>query len=91
MREILSGKPSSMVSKFKINLILGFSSNALIECYLFNILSLSIAKNNELLSQYIRKHKHVMFLDNENISEKIDYIFKNYKKLLQHYKTMVWD
>ena len=64
-----------IVSKFKINLILGFSSNALIECYLFNILSLSIAKNNELLSQYIRKHKHVMFLDSENISEKIDYIF----------------
>ena len=25
--------------------------------------------------QYIRKHKHVMFLDSENISEKIDYIF----------------
>lgn len=81
----------NVISDYNINLVLGFSSNALIECYLFNILSLSIANKNELLSRYIKKHNHVMIIGNEEISEKIDYIFSNYKILLQHYKTMVWN
>ena len=80
-----------VVSDYNINLVVGFSSNALIECYLFNILSLSIAKKNELLSKYIKKHKHVISIEDEEISKKIDFIFNNYKNLLHHYKTMVWD
>lgn len=75
-----------------IDLVLGISSNALFECYLLDILSLSIGRKNQLLYNFHRKYDICLSLKNQNdlLTKLID-INNNYYDLLKYYKQRLWN
>ncbi len=79
------------IDTYSIDLIIGISSNALFECYLLNTMSLSIAKNNELLSKYQKNYDVCLSIDKfRSLLDAINQIDKNYTKYINYYKQRLW-
>ena len=90
--EILNPKINILESirNNNIDLVIGTSSNILLESYLVDVLSASVEKKNNLLSFYQTKYKLVYNLNLISVDKDLHYIFKNYKKLLDKYKQRTW-
>lgn len=75
----------------QIDLVIGFSSNILIESYLIDILSVSLSlEQDNVFSLYQRKYKLIQEFDNIPSIKDIDYLEKNYSTILKQYKFRVW-
>lgn len=79
------------IDTYNIDLVIGISSNALFECYLLNTMSLSIAKNNELLSKYQKQYDVCLNVNKfKSLIDAINEIDKNYIKYVTYYKKRLW-
>ena len=74
-----------------IDLVFGISSNALFECYLLDVLSVSFGIKDQLLFNYQRKYDIGLSISNmENIDKKIRTIESEYDYFLNYYKKRIW-